>query len=159
MPRRPGLHEDFPDAYLIVAGTGSQTEDLVDRSRALGIAPRTRVIGEVSDRDLVPLLGRAACAVFASADAGPMTDLLQAMACGTPVLAASTPAHRDWVEDADTGFLFPVADTAALAVLLDDVNHRYPIDVVERARARVERDADWPANLTRLRAALSGQPT
>lgn len=154
VPRRPGLHEDFPDPYLIIGGEGSATAALADRTRSLGIAARTRFLSEVPDRDLVPLLGRAACLVSGAESAGPATELLQAMACGTPVLASDIPTHRDWIEHGVTGSVFPVGDVAALALLIDEVTHRYPIAEVERARRRVELEADWHATIERLRAAL-----
>lgn len=157
LERRPGLHEDFPDPYLIIGHSGSLTDDLKRRVRELGVADRTRFIGTVPEHDLVPLLGRAACYVTASEVDGTSVTLLQAMACGTPVIASGTPGNRDWVEDGVTGFTFPTGDVDALAALLDQVNHRYPTEVVERARARVERDANWHANLPRLRAAMAAE--
>ena len=159
VPRRPGLHEDFPDPYLIIGHSGSLTESLKARVRELGIAPRTRFIGSVPEHDLVPLLGRAACYVTASEVDGTSVTLLQAMACGTPVIASTTPGNLGWVDDGVTGYTFPTGDIDALAILLDRVNHHYPTDVVQRARALVERDADWHANLSRLRAALVGTST
>ena len=159
VPRRPGLHEDFPDPYLIIGHSGSLTESLKARVRELGIASRTRFIGSVPEHDLVPLLGRAACYVTTSEVDGTSVTLLQAMACGTPVIASTTPGNLGWVDDGVTGYTFPTGDIDALAVLLDRVNHHYPTDVVQRARALVERDADWHANLARLRAALVGTST
>lgn len=158
VPRRPGLHEDFPDPYLIIGHSGSLTEQLKERVRELGIASRTRFIGSVPEHDLVPLLGRAACYVTASEVDGTSVTLLQAMACGTPVIASTTPGNLGWVEDGVTGFTFETGDIDALAVLMDRVNHHYPIAVVERARGLVEREADWHSNLPRLRAALDGAP-
>ena len=156
VPRRPGLHEDFPDPYLIIGHSGSLTEQLKQRVRELGITSRTRFIGSVPEHDLVPLLGRAACYVTASEVDGTSVTLLQAMACGTPVIASTTPGNLGWIEDGVTGFTFPTGDIDALAVLMDRVNHSYPTDVVERARTLVERDADWHVNLPRLRVALDG---
>ncbi len=154
VPRRPGLHEDFPDPYLIIGHSGSLTGSLKQRVRDLGIADRTRFLGSVPEDDLVPLLGRAACYVTASEVDGTSVTLLQAMACGTPVIASATPGNLGWVEEGATGFTFPTGDIDTLARLIDQVNHHYPTDVVERARALVENEADWHANLPRLRAAL-----
>ena len=122
--------------------------------RELGIADRTRFLGSVPEHDLVPLLGRAACYVTASEVDGTSVTLLQAMACGTPVIASDTPGTLGWIDDGTTGFTFPTGDIDALAVLIDQVNHRYPTEVVQRARGLVEREADWHANLTRLRGAM-----
>ena len=155
VPRRPGLHEDFPDPYLIIGHSGSLTDELKQRVRDLGIADRTRFLGSVPEHDLVPLLGRAACYVTASEVDGTSVTLLQAMACGTPVIASDTPGNLGWVDDGVTGFTFPTGDVDALAA--PDRPGQPPLPdraSCERARALVEREADWHANLPRLRAAL-----
>lgn len=155
VPRRLDVHEDFPDPYLIIGHEGSLTEELRELVRTLGIADRVRFIGRVTEGDLVPLLGRAACYVSASQVDGTSVTLLQAMACGTPVIVSATPGNLDWVRDGETGFTFPTGDVAALADVLIRVTARYPIAVVERARQEVQERADWHANLPRLAQALA----
>jgi glycosyltransferase involved in cell wall biosynthesis len=154
VPRRVELHADSPDPYLIIGHSGSLTRTLKQQVRDLGIADRTRFIGSVPERDLVPLLGRATCYVTASEVDGTSVTLLQAMACGTPVIASDTPGNLGWIADGDTGFTFPTGDIDALARLIDKVNHEYPSDTVLRARGLVEREADWRANLPRLKQAM-----
>jgi glycosyltransferase involved in cell wall biosynthesis len=154
VPRRLDVHEDFPDPYLIIGHDGSLTPELRSLAGSLGIADRVRFIGRVKEEDLVPLLGRAACYVSASEVDGTSVTLLQAMACGTPVVVSDTPGNRDWITDGTTGFTFPTGDVDALAQVLIRVTAHYPIAVVERARREVERRADWHANLPRLRTAL-----
>jgi glycosyltransferase involved in cell wall biosynthesis len=154
VPRRDDVHEDFPDPHLIIGHHGSLTPELKSLVHELDIEKRTRFIGTVPESDLVPLLGRASCYVTASEVDGTSVTLLQAMACGTPVIASDTPGNRGWVNEGETGYLFPVGDTSALTRRLIEVTARYPQDVVDRARALVERDANWQANLGRLATAL-----
>jgi glycosyltransferase involved in cell wall biosynthesis len=78
------------------------------------------------------------------------------MACGTPVIASDTPGNRGWVTEAVTGLLFPVGDVEALTGCLIEATAHYPQELVEGARALVEREADWQANLGRLAQALNG---
>ncbi len=154
VPRPDGLHEEVPDPYLIVGHTGSLTPDLRQQAMDLGIASRTRFVGSVPESELAPLLGRAACYVTAAEVDGTSVTLLQAMACGTPVIASATPGNLGWIVDGVTGFTFPTGDVAALAAALAGVTARYPTGVVLRARERVAADADWHANLSRLREAM-----
>lgn len=155
VPRRLDVHEDFPDPYLIIGHEGSLTDSLRDLCRDLGVLDRTRFIGRVDEADLVPLLGRAACYVTASEVDGTSVTLLQAMACGTPVVASATHGNLDWVRDGDTGCTFPTGDVEALTAILIDVTARYPIAIVERARREVQQRADWRANIGRLATALN----
>lgn len=155
VPRRLDVHEDYPDPYLIIGHEGSLTDELRALSSSLGIQDRVRFLGRVDERDLVPLLGRAACYVTASEVDGTSVTLLQAMACGTPVIASSTPGNLDWVVDDVTGYTFPTGDVAALTERLVSVTAHYPMAVVERARAQVQERADWHRNVLRLGDALS----
>jgi len=155
VPRRPDVHEDYPDPYLIIGHEGSQTPMLQELAGDLGVLDRVRFIGRVEEALLVPLLGRAACYVSASQVDGTSVTLLQAMACGTPVVVSDTPGNLDWVVEGRTGFTFPTGDVDALADVLVHVTARYPLAVVEEARRQVELRADWHANLPRLRSALA----
>jgi L-malate glycosyltransferase len=154
LERPDHLHEDFPDPYLIIGHSGSLTSALRALAAELGVISRVRFIGSVPEADLVPLLGRAACYVTASQVDGTSVTMLQAMACGTPVIASDTPGNLGWVEDGVTGRTFPTGHVDALADILQGMLHAYPLDMVMNSRALVERDADWHANLARLRAAL-----
>lgn len=154
VPRRLDVHEDFPDPYLIVGHEGSLTDELQALARSLGVHDRVRFIGRVREADLVPLLGRAACYVSASDVDGTSVTLLQAMACGTPVVVSATAGNLDWVTDDWTGRTFPTGDVPALTQVLVDVTAHYPMATVERARLQVQERADWHANLPRLSAAL-----
>ncbi len=143
-----------PEPYLVIGHAGSLTEDLRALAGDLGISGRVRFIGTVPEHDLVPLLGRADCYVTASQVDGTSVTLLQAMACGAPVVASDTPGNLGWVEDEVTGFTFPTGDIEALSSVMARVLAEHPAEVITRARAQVEQSADWQANLPRLRRAM-----
>ncbi len=80
--------------------------------------------------------------------------LLQAMACGAPVVASATAGNRGWVTNEESGLTFPVGDVAALAACLrracgDDLS-----TLAVHARSTVEHEANWTSNLPRLRTAI-----
>jgi glycosyltransferase involved in cell wall biosynthesis len=154
MSQRPRRTDVGPDPYLVLGHSGSGTDDLRRLADHLGVTDRVRFLGTVPEEDLVPLLARADCYVTASRVDGTSVTLLQAMACGTPVVASDTPGNRGWVEDGVTGFTFPTGDVPALAATLERVLLTRPVDVALRARVLVEQEADWQANLSRLRRAM-----
>lgn len=62
--------------------------------------PNIRLLGRVSDEELVSLYQRAACFVFPSVYEGFGLPPLEAMACGCPVLASDIPVVREVCADA-----------------------------------------------------------
>ena len=102
---------------LVVAGAaGWHHEPIFDLARELGIADAVRFVGFVPPEDL-PLWHNAADAfVYPSLYEGFGLPLLEAMACGTPVVTSDTPALREVVGNA--GLIVGPRDVPALAQAL-----------------------------------------
>jgi glycosyltransferase involved in cell wall biosynthesis len=96
----------LPDAVLVVGGDGEWRAQYQARALA-SLGPRAHFIGDVADEAL-PAYYRAADVV-----ALPSVDrteafglvLLEALACGTPVVASRLPGVRTLVDDGRTGYL------------------------------------------------------
>jgi glycosyltransferase involved in cell wall biosynthesis len=81
---------DLRDATLVVAGqTGWLTESIFAQLDALGVRDRVVFTGYVPDADLPTLLSAAAALVMPSKYEGFGLPVLEAMACGTPVIASN----------------------------------------------------------------------
>ncbi|NYD22176.1 glycosyltransferase [Kineococcus aurantiacus] len=106
------------DAQLLLVGDGAQRPALLERAAALGVADRVVSTGFVPDEDLPAAY--LACDVFANAGTAELQSLvvLEAMACGLPVLGVDACALPHLVRDGDNGFLFPHARPSALAARL-----------------------------------------
>ena len=92
--------------------------------------------------DVREIWAQAHVAVLPSRREGMPLSLLEAAACGRPMLAADAPGSRDLVEPFTNGLLHPVDDDQALAeamaVLAADASLRARFGMA--ARAKVERD-------------------
>jgi len=102
----------LPRATLVLIGDGPEAGRLRAAAATLGVGARVVWAGAVPDA------ARAlpAMDVYASASRGeglPL-GLLEAMACGRPVVATSVSGHVDAVEEGATGALVPAGDAAAL---------------------------------------------
>jgi glycosyltransferase involved in cell wall biosynthesis len=111
-------------------------------------------LGLVAESALAPLLRGATAYVTASQSDGTSVTLLQAMACGAPVIASATSGNLGWIAADETGLLFPVGDVSALTTCLRRVCATDLSALAMNARSKVDREADWNANLPRLRKAL-----
>ena len=87
--------------------------DEADLASRLGLSEAVRYLGPVDDETLVAWYNAADVLIFPSWWEGFGWPPLEAMACGTPVVASSTPAVAEAVGDA--GLLVPPEDADAMA--------------------------------------------
>lgn len=101
------------EPYRTEAGLGFSAA-LASRAKALGIGERVHFVGE---RDDAPAI-IANLDVLVQANRGPEglgRTVLEAMACGVPVVGVDRWGPRELVQDGATGFLVPPCDVPALA--------------------------------------------
>jgi glycosyltransferase involved in cell wall biosynthesis len=110
----PNLQCAICNLQFVIAGKrGWLTESIEQRVAELGLAERVRFIGYVVDEDLPALLSGALAFVLPSLYEGFGMPVLEAMACGTPVLASNTSALPEVAGDA--ALLVDPTDTAVIA--------------------------------------------
>ncbi len=122
-------------ARLLILGEGELRDDLEKLVDELGIAEHVGLPGFVDN----PFAYMANAALFALSSAweGLPTVLIEAIACGCPVVSTDCPGgSSEILEDGKWGKLVPVADPSALseAMLetLDMPRPNYPADAYER---------------------------
>lgn len=97
----------------LAGGPGWRGAEIAESVRRRGLDPAVKLLGYVSDEDLPWLYRGAELAVVPSQYEGFGLSALEAMACGTPVLAADATTLPEVVGDA--GELFAPGDPALLA--------------------------------------------
>ena len=124
---------------LVLAGVdrGSAGELARLSTRAGGSVPLITFAGAVSEQTLVALYRRAAALVYPSRYEGFGLPLLEAISCGTPVIAADTSSIPEVLGDAGV-LLHPDDEDAwkeAIARVLDDPGHVSQLTRLGLARA------------------------
>jgi glycosyltransferase involved in cell wall biosynthesis len=118
------------DVYLLHRSGGHR--EFMKAAEAVGIAGRVIAADAVDPRHELPLDYNAAdVCVQASREEGLGFSVLEALACGTPVVATAVGGLKETVQDGVTGWTAPPGDAAALADAL-----RQAIDHPEDARRR-----------------------
>src|SRR5919108_273124 len=111
-------------ARRIVAGTGPREQELQELARRLDVAGRTVFLGEIDDRMRVAFYHAIDAFVLPStmrAEAFGIS-LLEAMACGTPVVSTELGTGTSWVNvNAETGVVVPPGDPSAISGAVGDL--------------------------------------
>lgn len=141
-----GELEDSAPLLVIIGGderAAAYIETLRVRAARLGIANRTRFLGAVPQESLVSYYNAADLCVVPSYYESFGLVALEAMACGTPVIASRVGGLVGTVRDGETGFLIPwrcpqpFADKIDLLLTNDELRDRFSAASVAAA-ARFE---------------------
>lgn len=136
----------WPEARLVVAGTGDWKERLERRARRLGIAGRTSFPGWVGDDEKWRLLRRAWALLYTSPKEGWGFASIEAQRVGTIAIVSDVPGLRDTVEDGRTGRLVRHGDVEALAAAMRDaVEDPDGREAMEAAAIERAREYTWDA--------------
>ncbi len=133
-------------ARLILVDDDSPDNKVRRWAREFSVEDRILLTGRVDTAALIDLYRRAALVVVPSRYEGFGLPAVEAMACGTPVVATRAGALTEVVEATGGGLLTPRADPAALAAgidrLLADGDERARL--ARRGRERVVEAFGWP---------------
>jgi|Deesub1362A_J573_1020465.scaffolds.fasta_scaffold01775_6 glycosyltransferase involved in cell wall biosynthesis len=109
------IKEKIPEAKLIIAGKGDNYKELITLSKELGISDSINFVGEVSEEEKVKLLQKAWVFVTTSEKEGWGITVIEANACGTPVISYDVHGLRDSVKHSYNGLLVEDGNIKALA--------------------------------------------
>jgi glycosyltransferase involved in cell wall biosynthesis len=120
-----GLHlliealAQIPEAALVVGGDGEWRAEY-EAQAAARLGGRVRFVGDVADDELPSYYRAADVVALPSVDRTEAFGLvlLEALACGTPVVASRLPGVRTLVDEGRTGYLVTPGDVMELAAKL-----------------------------------------
>lgn len=146
------LVRDGLPVRLVLLGQGPLAGALQTKVERLGLQPRVRLHGSVTDP--APYLAVFDVVVQASRSEGLPNAMLEAAAASRPVIATDAGGTREVVVDGETGLLVPIEDRAALAAgirrLVDDPALR------ERLGGNARRRTDTLFTMSRFIADYAG---
>ena len=148
----PAVFETEPAARALLIGKGPLEHDLHQLVQKLGIRDKVRFLGEIPNAEMPRYLNSADIYVSSSLSDSTSVSLLEALACGLPVVVTDVAANLEWIKDGVNGLVVPQQDTrrlgeAILSLMRDERGRR---EMSLRNIAKAGERANWDRNFSEV---------
>ena len=126
---------DLPDTDLLIIGEGPEKASLLRLAERSGVADRVRFLGLMNQCQLMNAYNAMDALVLASSREGWANVLLEAMACGTPVVASSVWGTPEVVSSPEAGVLMNSLDQQGVVEGVNRLFANYPDRALTRGYA------------------------
>ena len=152
----PLILKERGDLEFLIGGDG-QLRDKIERYlEGENLNDKVKLTGWIPDEEFLTYLNELKLFVLPSYTEGLPHTLLEAMACGTPVLATPVGAIPDVIKDGETGFIMEnnspecIAENIVRALAHPNIN-----EITKNARALIEEKYNYQAAVDGYRIILS----
>ncbi len=141
----PIILKEEPRTKFLIAGDGSEKENLEREVMSLNLNTSVQFLGRVPHKEMPNLLSQADIYVSTSLHDGTSVSLLEAMGSGAFPVVTDIPANREWIINGENGFLVSEDDEKLLAKkIIDAIRSRELLKKsFIRNRFIVEQKALW----------------
>lgn len=147
------LVREHDGLLFLLIGTGPDRGFIANRIKQLKLGSSVKLAGFVPDEQLPFYYNAADCFVIpsSSGEGLPMV-LLEAMACGLPVISTISGGTAEIIKENVNGFLAPPRDPEALANAMRKVisNRATSVEMGKENRRTVEKKSTWSHNMEQL---------
>ena len=113
----------------------------------LGISDSVRLVGSIPESELIALLRTAELSIFPSTEEGFGLPVVEAAACGCPVIASTNTGASELITDGIEGFIVPISSPVVIADRLQQPADQPELleRIGQAALARVQELGGWDA--------------
>jgi len=151
----PLILEKQDNFKFLLGGYGPLYDRIKERLRSNNLSRKVELIGWIPHDKVADYLNELKLLVLPSYSEGLPTIVLEAMACGTPVLATPVGGVPDVIKDGETGFIMENNSPECIARnVIRALNHANLDKIVKNARSLVEQEFTYEAALQRYKKIL-----
>ncbi len=111
----------YDSLNLYIAGDGETRDSLIKITEELDLKSKVHFLGMLDEQQIIDLLNDLDIYVHSSLGETMSTAIMQAMACGLPVIATDIPGINNLIEHEKTGLLFTKGDDNELQSYIDSL--------------------------------------
>jgi glycosyltransferase involved in cell wall biosynthesis len=143
---------------FLICGDGPLLDGMKEKSSSLKKENHIQFTGWIDHRDLPKILNSLKILVLPSFSEGLPTIILEAMACGTPVLATDVGGIPDIVKNGVNGFIITDNSPEAIRNGITAVSsYKGILSVILSARGLIEEEYSYDKSLKRFRAIIESK--
>jgi glycosyltransferase involved in cell wall biosynthesis len=143
------------DVRFLIGGEGRLKSGIEELVNIKGLNDKIRIVGLIPHDEVPKYLNELKLLVLPSHTEGLPNIILEAMACGTPVLATPVGAIPDVIKDEETGFIMEDNTPDCIAKnIIRALNHPNLDEIVKRARNLIEEQFTYEAAVERYKKIL-----
>ncbi|MGC9324087.1 MAG: glycosyltransferase [Desulfomonilia bacterium] len=147
----PLVCERVPEARFLIAGTGSQEQELKDLATELGLGSQVEFLGLVSTERILSLMSGSSVYVSSAIADGTSIALLEAIAAGLIPVVTDIEPNRSLVEQKKDGYLFVPGNEQDLAdKIVQALTEGVPEPVLEQKRSDFKEIIRWSSVANRF---------
>ena len=151
----PEISKEKDDLEFLVGGDGQLCDKIKKHLYENNLNDKVNLAGWIPHDKLPDYLNKLKLVVLPSYTEGLPNIMLEAMACGTPVLATPVGAIPDVIKDGETGFILENNSPECIAEnVIRVLNHPSLDEIVKNARELVEKEFTYEATVERYKKAL-----
>jgi len=138
------VHNKY-DSRLLLISYHEISSELSDYIKEKGIKDKVITLNKIENKKMPYIYSSADVFVLPSKKEIFGMVVLEAMACGTPVISTPVPAAKDIIKDGTNGIIVPVSDSEKLAEsILSVITNEETRELLgENARKSIEQKYDW----------------
>jgi len=111
----PMVLKEEPEVRFIIAGEGTDKENLEKEAKHLKVHSSTQFLGRIPHHQMPDILSQSDIYVSTSLSDGTSVSLLEALAAGVFPVVTDIPSNREWITDGENGFLVATGNEKSLA--------------------------------------------
>jgi glycosyltransferase involved in cell wall biosynthesis len=152
----PLILERHDNLKFFLGGHGPLYDRIKDELKNNNLSQKVKLTGWISHDKIADYLNELKLFILPSYSEGLPTGVLEAMACGTPVLATPVGGIPDIIKDGETGFILEDNSPEGIAEnVIRVLEHQNLDEIVNNARNVIEKEYTYEAAVGRYRKILA----